>query len=458
MSRTKQNLQSAVLKACVPDWSAASIALQPGHLKEDFLQSLNLKEIEYILHDWSFWAHPHQKAPEGRWRLWVLLGGRGAGKTRAGAEWLRKHMVEEKESPKRAALIAPTLSDVREVMLEGPSGLLKIGSEHERPTYEPSRRRLVWPNGSEAYAFSSEDPDSLRGPQFHFAWADEFCAWSYPEKAWSMLQFGLRLGENPRAMITTTPRPVKVLKKILKAKDTVLTHAPSHVNAAHLAPNFIETMENMYGNSVLRRQELDGEIINDPPGALWTRDLLALAYDPAPPSLEDFDTITVGVDPTVTSHEKSCACGIIVAGRYKERSWILADHTLQGASPSQWAEAAVRACRHYNAGRLVAEVNQGGDLIEQMIRLVDSEVPFQAVRAHRSKRARAEPIALLYERGLIHHVKGLTRLEDEMCSFGAFTGMGGKTSSSSPDRVDALVWVLGDLMLHRGEHPRLRSL
>ncbi len=398
---------------------------------------------------WPLWARADQLPPERRrhthWTSWLILGGRGAGKTRAGAEWIRaaatKNFAGQASSgPLRIALVGETYLAARAVMVEGESGLLNIGSEKTRPAFQPSRRQLRWPSGAIAELFSAEDPEALRGPQFHFAWCDELCKWRYADETWNMLQFALRLGERPQQVITTTPRTMPLLKKLMAAPDTVITHATTYANRGNLAPSFFDSIIRNYEGTRLGRQELDAELMEDDPDALWTREMIERSRCAAAPS--DLARIIVAVDPPVTGTKTSDECGIIVAAldEAQKEIYVLADHSAGDLSPTQWAERAVRALRMHKADRIVAEVNQGGDMVETIIRQIAPSVPFRAVRASRSKRLRAEPVAALYEQRRVYHVGALPQLEDQMCSF---TGSG---NAPSPDRLDALVWAITDLM------------
>ena len=415
---------------------------------------------------WLFeiWAWPHQLPPEGDWRSWVCLGGRGAGKTRAGAEWVRAQVEGPRPAdPGRArqvALVGETFDQVLEVMVMGPSGVIACSPPDRRPHWEATRRRLVWPNGAVAQAFSASEPENLRGPQFDAAWVDELAKWKRGLEAWDMLQFALRSGPAPRQVVTTTPRNAPVLKTLLASPSTVTTHAPTVANRAWLAPSFLEEMAARYGGTRLGRQELEGHLLEEAEGALWTTQALEAARIDALPALS---RVVVAVDPPVTGHAGSDACGIVVAGVVAEgppqewRAVVLEDASVAAASPLVWAQAAVAAVARHGADRLVAEVNQGGDLVGQLVRQVDPMVPFRAVRASRGKVARAEPVAALYEQGRVSHVRGLGPLEDEMVLMTAhgFVGRG------SPDRVDALVWALTDLMLAPAaawRRPRMRTL
>ena len=449
---------------------------------DDFIAGLRASEVIGLVFDWLLYARPDQLppdvspfAPGGRlperespgaskkqstdagasvdWRTWLLLGGRGSGKTRAGAEWVRAQALGlaplAKSAVGRIALIGESIGDVRAIMVEGVSGLLAIHPPHERPTFEPSKKQLTWPNGAIAQLFSAEDPDGLRGPQFGAAWCDELAKWRYAERTWDMLQFALRLGANPRQVVTTTPRPIALLKRLLADAATVVGRSRTADNALHLSPAFIGEMTNRYGASSLGRQELDGELIEDRSDALWKREALERCRVAEAPRLA---RIVVAVDPPVTSGAKADACGIVVAGiDAAGRGYVLADRTLSGYAPTVWAQAAVEAYHGFAADRIVAEVNQGGELVENVIRQIDSGVPVKRVRATRGKWVRAEPVAALYERGLVSHVGRFAALEDQMCDFGP----AGLTGGRSPDRMDALVWALTELMLGQGREPRI---
>lgn len=410
----------------------------------------------------EFWAMPHQLPPEGDWRSWVILGGRGAGKTRAGAEWVRSavegSLPLDEGRCRRVALVGETYDQVRDVMIFGDSGILACSPPDRRPVWKAGERRLVWPNGAEAQAFSASDPEALRGPQFDGAWVDELAKWKRAQDCWDQLQFALRLGEAPQVCVTTTPRNVGVLKTLLEAPSTVMTHAPTEANRANLAASFLEEVRARYAGTRMGRQELDGVLMADAEGALWTSMMLEDARVAQVPEL---DRIVVALDPAVSTGGD--ACGIVVAGACVQgppedwRAYVLADRTVQGLGPAGWAGAAIGAMDEFGAERLVAEVNQGGALVEQVVRQVDALVPFRAVTASRGKVARAEPVAALYEQGRVRHVAGLELLEEQMCQMTAH----GYAGSGSPDRVDALVWALHELMVGPGaayRRPRVRVL
>ncbi|MGB3271813.1 MAG: terminase family protein [Xanthobacteraceae bacterium] len=394
---------------------------------------------------WRAKARPEQLPPAGAWNGWLFLAGRGAGKTRSGAEWICES-VETGEA-KRIALVAPTAHDARHVMVEGESGILSIAPAWNRPDYEPSRRKLTWKSGAEAFTFSSEEADRLRGPQFDLAWADELAAWTDPQTAWDMLMLGLRLGRHPRWLATTTPRPIKLLKDLLTRKDVVISRATTFDNAANLASTFLEAVKARYEGTRLGRQELNAELLSDTPGALWQLDWLDKGRVVRAPELK---RIVVAIDPAVSNSEGSDETGIVVAGiDHNDHGYVLAD--LSGRyGPRDWAIKAVCAYRDHKADRIVAEVNNGGAMVETTLRMVDASVPYRAVHASRGKVTRAEPISALYEQGKIHHVGTFSALEDQMCSF--TSDFDRNRAGYSPDRLDALVWCLTELMTtHRAE-------
>ncbi|HPE26261.1 DNA-packaging protein [Albidovulum sp.] len=443
--------------------AAAWLACATPETVEEFLGGLSEGALMSLPWLFEFWALPHQLPPEGAWKTWVIMGGRGAGKTRAGAEWVRA----EVEGPRpmdpgrarRVALVGETVDQVREVMVFGDSGIMACSPPDRKPVWEATRKRLVWPNGAVAQVFSAHEPEALRGPQFDAAWVDELAKWKRAEDAWDMLQFALRLGEHPRQVVTTTPKNVGVLKAILQNPSTVITHAPTAANKAHLAASFLAEVEARYAGTRLGRQELEGELLEDVEGALWTTAMIE-AGRRAPPAR--FSRVVVAVDPAVSGRTGADECGIVVAGAVTEgppetwRAWVLEDASLSG-SPLRWAEEAVAAFRRHGADRLVAEVNQGGKLVESVVRQVDPMIPYRGVSAAAGKAARAEPVAALYEQGRVHHARGLGRLEDQMCRM----TVAGYQGRGSPDRVDALVWALSELLLDpaaRGRRPQVRSL
>ncbi len=390
-----------------------------------------------------------QQPPEGSWSTWLFLGGRGAGKTLAGATWL----ADAAERNPRLALVGVTLHDVREVMIGGPSGLLTLPrwAGGERPVYEPSRRRLVFPNGAHAHAFSAEDPDSLRGPQFGAAWADEFCAWSRPDETLAMLRLGLRLGDDPRLVVTTTPRPLAALRGLRDEAGCVVTHAPTRENLVHLAPGFLKGLTALYGGTRREAQELEGLMI-EAEGGLFRAADLARARMEAKDAPTRFDRVVVAIDPTTTPGGD--ACGIVVAARSGDRAFVLADRSMAGLTPDGWARRAIRASDEFAAACIVAEVNQGGDMVGCTLRTARPDVRLREVRATTGKRIRAEPVAALYEQGRVRHLGLFRELEEELMALGGID-----EKRSSLDRADALVWAITDLLLTpRSQGPSIRRL
>jgi phage terminase large subunit-like protein len=406
---------------------------------------------------WTLFGRVDQKLGDPPHKpVWLVLGGRGAGKTRTGAEWVKGMALGQEPyaqaATQRIALVGETQGQVRDVMIEGVSGLLSIHTRWERPTWYPSRRRLEWPNGAIAQVFSAEDPEGLRGPQFGAAWSDELAKWPNLQEAWDMLQFGLRLGDRPRQIVTTTPRPVPLIKRLLADPEVAVSRAATSANRFHLAADFIRSVTQSYGGTRLGRQELDGELVEESADALWTRAMIEACREREAPALA---RIVVAVDPPASSSARADSCGLVVAGLDSDgRGHVLEDGTVSGARPHEWAAKAVALYRRFEADALVVEVNQGGEMATAVIREVDAGVPVSAVRATRGKYLRAEPIAALYAQGRVRHAGAFPALEDEMCDFGP----GGLSSGRSPDRLDALVWALTHLMLGPKGRPRVRGI
>jgi phage terminase large subunit-like protein len=372
--------------------------------------------------------------PSDSWRYWLFLAGRGAGKTRAGAEWVRK-LVEE-EGAMRIALVAPTAADARDVMVLGESGIVAVSPPWNRPLYEPSKRRLVWPNGAQAMLYSAEEPDRLRGPQHEAAWCDELCSWAKQQDTWDMLQFGLRLGSNPRAFISTTPRPQPLLKALLAMPECAVTRATTFDNAANLARPFVDEIATRYKGTRLGRQELDGELLEDIEGALWTREMIERARTAVHPIT--FKRIVVGLDP---SGGGGSAQGIVVAGMGGDGLFYVLEDASCEASPERWAERVVTVFDCHRADKIVLERNFGGDLGLAVLQRARRNLPVAMVTASRGKHVRAEPIALLYEQGKVRHTAAFPELEDQLCAMRP----DGYAGAGSPDRLDALVWALTEL-------------
>jgi len=462
--RVEAETETWISTAHEPRSDAEWIACAPHSVRESFLADLTDKALVALPWLFDFWAMPHQLPPEGSWRSWDCMGGRGAGKTRAGAEWVRAQAEgagpRDPGSAQRIALIGETHDQVREVMIFGDSGILACSPPDRRPNWEATRRRLVWPNGAIAQCFSAHEPEALRGPQFDAAWADELGKWKKADEVWDMLQFALRLGDEPRCVVTTTPRAQTTLKDLLKNPSTVLTQAPTQANRAWLADSFLTEIETRYGGTRLGRQELEGVLLDDAEGTLFPQALIeGCRVDKAPA----FDRVVVAVDPAVTGNAGSDLCGIVVVGAVTQgpvadwRAYVLEDASVRASSPTDWANAAIDAMQRHGADKLVAEVNQGGDLVASVLRQVDPLIPYRGVHASRGKSARAEPVAALYEQGRVKHLRGLGPLEEQMAQMTAqgFRGTG------SPDRVDALVWALHELVLEpsaKWRQPRVRAL
>jgi phage terminase large subunit-like protein len=433
------------------------------------LGSLKAPTLQRLAHDFATLSHPHQRpplaagngAPSGvPWTTWLMLGGRGAGKTRLGAEFTRAlvfgHPPYADRPHASIALVGETEHDVREVMIEGPAGILHSSPRSERPTWTATRRRLEWGNGAVAYAFSAEDPEQLRGPQFDAAWCDELAKWHHAEATFDMLQFGLRHGTRPRQLVTTTPRPIPLIKRLVADPRTALTRAPTQANAAFLSPAFLSEILARYAGTQMGRQEIGGEIIEERADALWTRGMIEAARVVRAP---DLMRILVGIDPPGSTRHGSDACGIVAAGVDEEGViYVLADASAAGLAPAAWAAAAIALYRRLSADALVAESNFGGDMVRAVLAQVDAEVPVIEVHASRGKWLRAEPVAALYAQGRVKHVGAeFAALEDEMCDF----GLGGLSGGRSPDRLDALVWAVTALMRRvsdRGFGPRITAL
>lgn len=417
-----------------------------------FVDELDEKEITEWPFDWQTWARGNQLAPASDWRVWLVMAGRGFGKTRLGAEWVRS--VAERDPEARIALVGASLHEARSVMVEGESGLMSIGAPWRLPTYESSVRRLTWPNGAQAFLYSAGEPEAFRGPQHSHAWCDEIAKWDNLSNramaTWDNLLMGLRLGSDPRLVATTTPRPVPLVARIVaEREDVVVTRGSTFDNAANLPARFIEAMQRSFGGTMLGRQELLGEMIEDLVGALWSRALIESSREEA---AVPCTRVVIGVDPPASAHGD--ACGIVVCGIGDDRiARVLADCSVEQASPERWARAVANAARAWSADRVVAEANQGGEMVGAVLRAAEAGLPLRLVHASRGKTARAEPVAALYEAGRVRHAGMFPRLEDELCGLmpgGEYQGPG-----RSPDRADACVWALTELMLGQNAEPRI---
>lgn len=434
----------------------------PEEERDKWLSSLSPAAKALLRYKWrDWWARPNQLAPEGiedkdtglvrPFNTWMVMAGRGFGKTRIGSEWIRENVCGPtplSPSPtgwKRIALIAETAADARDVIVEGDSGILACHPKDFRPEYQKTNRKLTWPNGVVAFLYNATEPDQLRGPQHHAAWVDELAKFEYMQDTWDQLQFGLRLGEHPQVLVTTTPRPLPLIKKLVADPDTYVTMGATLDNAANLAANTIKQLYDRYGNTRLGRQELNGEILGDIPGALWNRD--SLDNSRVKESPQDLERVIVAVDPATSSEERSDEHGIVCVGLSRDsdgyaRGYVLEDASCKG-TPEEWARRATKLYRKWQADKIVAEKNQGGQMVESVIKAADRSVPVKLVHASRGKIVRAEPISALYEQGRVHHVGSFPELEDQMCMFSVDNIR--NSSTGSPDRVDALVWGLTEL-------------
>jgi phage terminase large subunit-like protein len=431
---------------------AEFLAALPPRRRKALLERMSPRQRKALRTHWRLWAHEGQLPPEGAWHGWLIMAGRGFGKTRAGAEWVRA--LAESDGRARIALVAATLVEARSVMVEGASGLLAIARHGQKPRFQASRRLLTWPNGAQAMLYSAGEPESLRGPQHSHAWCDEIAKWDNAagraEAAWDNLQLGLRLGDDPRLVATTTPRAVPLLRRLLDDDQIVVTLGRTVANLANLPAGFVRSVSRQYGNSLLGRQELDGELIAEIEGALWTRALLEACREPAASS--PATRVVVGVDPPACAGGD--ACGIVVCAAGEDGiARVLADCSVEKASPEKWARAVARAAQAWRADRVVAEANQGGAMVASVLRAADVALPLKLVHARQGKAVRAEPVAALYEAGKVRHCGQFPRLEDELC--GLLAGGGYAGPGRSPDRADALVWGLSELLLGRRGEPRV---
>lgn len=415
--------------------------------REEILNQIAPTQVDKLAlqYYWPFWARPKQILPDGTWTKFLILAGRGFGKTRAVTEWAR--YKAESMPGSRGAIVSATAADARDIVVEGESGILAVCPPWNKPIYEPSKRRITWPNGSIATLYTADKPDRLRGPQHHWAIADELAAWRYGENAWDMLMFGLRLGDNPQCAIATTPRPIKLLKQLMSDSGTVIVRGSTYENRSNLSSSFLSQIIAKYENTRLGRQELFAEILDDVAGALWSHSLLEKHRVDRAPSLY---RIIVSIDPASSANDKSNDTGIIVAGISEDgHGYVLEDATLKG-SPAEWGEIAVLLYDQYKADKIIAEVNNGGDMVEHVVTSAAKDlyerkertskyVAYQSIRATKGKYTRAEPIAALYEQGRIHHVGMFPQLEDELASW--------VPGQDSPDRLDSLVWNFTESML-----------
>ena len=442
-------------------FNAQALRELPDDKVKEALSQLSPKQLESLHHDWSFWARPEQVEPKGDWNTWFINAGRGFGKTRAGVEWVREQV---KKGHKRIAAVAATNSDIERVMVKGESGFLSVcwsgdktykGKEMGYPEWSPTKRTLTWANGAKVEFYSAEEPERLRGPQFSAAWCDELAAWNKDIDTWDMLQFCLRLGKHPKVCVTTTPKPTKLVRQLTKDPSTHVTTGSTFDNSANLADTYLKAVKDQYEGTRLGRQELYAEVMEEAEGALWTTDMLDDAQIDRD-KLPSLNRIVVSIDPAVTANKESDMTGIIVAGvDVNGKGYVLGDYT-DRLSPQGWASKAIELYHLYQADRIVAERNQGGDMVRRTLEVEDETVPIKLVHASRGKFARAEPISALYERNLVHHVRNpedghnLHELETQQRTWEPLGSIG------SPDRLDALVWALTDLMLGSYQKPKLQ--
>lgn len=426
---------------------AESLAALPEDQRKSILADLTEEQHKELQWDWSFWGRPEQQEPPGDWNTLLVLAGRGFGKSAAGSQMIRSWACGSTPLAagrySRFALIAETAADARDVMVEGVSGILAAHPPDYRPLYEPSKRRLTWKNGAIGTLFNATEPDQLRGPNFDAAWLDELAKFQYSRDTWDMLQFALRIGDHPRVIVTTTPRPIPIIKELLAASSTKVVRGSTMDNRGNLAPSFLKQIQARYAGTRLGRQELNAEVLDDNPNALWTRDIIE-RNTVKQADVPAMTRIVVAIDPSGTKgNDEGDDIGIVAAGRGVDgKLYVMQDATVQ-ASPAMWGAKAVKLYHELRADMIVAERNYGGAMVEHVIRTVDPTVPYKEVTASRGKWIRAEPVASLYERNLCRHVGALPQLEDEMCAF----GLDGLADGKSPNRLDAMVWAATELML-----------
>ncbi len=414
-----------------------------------FLRSLTVPQRRNVESRWSFWAHPGQYEPDGNWRVWVIQAGRGFGKTRAGAEWVSE--IARSVPDARIALVGATIEEVRRVMIEGEAGLIKVARIDEPIDYRRASGELVFSSGARAAIFSAANPDQLRGPEHHAAWCDELAKWRYGNAAWDTLMLGMRQGDRPRVVVTTTPKPTDLMLKVLALPDVAVSRGPSRANP-HLPPSFLAAIEDQYGGTRLGAQEIEGELIEDVGGALWTRAMLDdCRVDAAPETVR----VVVAVDPPASVEGDACGIVAVALGR-DGRGYVLEDASVRGLSPEGWARAVAACAERHNADRVIAEKNQGGDMVRHVLLAAETALPLALVHARAGKVARAEPVATLYESGKVSHVGAFPQLEAELCGF--VIGGGYEGPGRSPDRADALVWALTELLLAKRKAARVRAL
>ncbi len=395
---------------------ASSLASLPEETRKALLKGYSDDQLRALIHDWQFWARPEQLAPETEWRIWIQLGGRGSGKTRSGAEWANSRAMAQ---VCHGMLVSKTPADARDDMIEGESGVLKVSHPSKRPKYEPSKRLLTWPNGSTARVRSGADPEGLRGANTNWVWADELAAWDYPRECWDQLSFTCRVGENPQILVTTTPKPIALLKELLKRPDAAVSRYITYDNIENLAPEFVAEIKARYEGTTLGQQEIYAIVLEEAEGALWTRKLLNDTRIQPGDEPSSFVRVVVAIDPAISVKQESNETGIIVAALASNGHGYVLEDLTNRYSPDQWANAAIEAYHRHGADRIIAESNQGGDMVEHTVRTVWANAPFRQTHASDGKRTRAEPVMTLYQAGKVHHVGLFEHLEDQMCLHGA---------------------------------------
>ena len=441
------------LARAVASDDAALIAIygaMPPYEQARVLAALSNRQLREFQTRWALWGHAGQLPPPGDWRVWLIRAGRGFGKTRAGAEWVIA-TARALGKDGRIALVGACIEDVRKVMIEGPSGLIQVARFDQPVDYRIGSATVTFAGGATAHIYSAEAPEKLRGPEHHAAWCDELAKWRYGDAAWDNLMLGLRAGDDPRCVVTTTPQPNALMRRVMAARGTIETRGRTHDNP-HLSAGFLATMDDLYGGTRLGRQELDGELLDDAEGALWTRAMFEACRVVAAPELV---RVVVGVDPPAGLDGDACgivACGVAADGT----GYVLDDASVGGLSPEGWARAVADCAARHGADRVVAEQNNGGEMVRSVLLAADAGLPVTLVHASRGKAARAEPVAARYERGGVKHVGVFRALEDELAGLQAGGGYAGP--GRSPDRADACVWALTELLLGRRRAAALKKL
>ena len=406
-----------------------------------YQRNLPEPEAARLKYNWSLHARPSQLPPDGDWDTWLILAGRGFGKTRTGAEWVRAQV--ETGAAKRIALVGRTDDDARATMIHGESGIIEVSPPWNKPSYEPSKRKLTWPNGAHALTYSSHEPDQLRGPQFDAAWCDELASWQYPDQAWDNLSFALRLGRQPRAVVTTTPRHIELVRALPNTPGVQVTRGTTFDNKDNLPPSFFNQLLERYDGTSIGRQEIYAEIIDEDEDAIWKREWIEKARLSSHPPVA---RIVVAIDPAMSTKPNSSETGIVVVGADMRRkhAYVLADESGK-LTPNSWALRAAHLFDKFNATRIIAEDNAGGNMVKSTLKnAVERTLPYKGIKARRGKYIRAEPVAALYEQGRVHHIGRFPQLEDQMCTWTPDLG-----PSNFPDRADALVHAITELIIDR---------